>query len=112
MAANDDFHDQLQFNQPLTWKAGRQIPVADLLKRLTTLGLEIKSKEQEEFDTTSLNAVAKQLASPQLLSHRDRGVRSWTAHCLVDVFRLYAPDAPYGTSELKVGIIFFRIFSS
>ena len=92
----------LQFDRPLNWKAGRQIPVNDLLKRLSSLGNELKSIGQEEFVTETLSTTAKELASTQLIAHKDRGVRAWTAHCLVDVLRLYAPDAPYTTPELKV----------
>ena len=93
---------RLQFDQPLTWKAGRQIPLTELLKRLSTLGTEIQIAKQEEFDATSLDKTAKELVSPQLLAHKDRGVKAWTAHCLVDVLKLYAPDAPYTPTELKV----------
>lgn len=105
MAPTQGVSPQLQFNQALTWKAGRQIPVAELLKRLSSLGTELKNADQDNFERGSLDITAKELASPQLLSHKDRGVRAWTAHCLADVFRIYAPEAPYTAKELKVYLL-------
>jgi sister-chromatid-cohesion protein PDS5 len=91
-----------KFNEPLSWKAGRAIPVADLLKRLRTLSEDLKSLEQEEYDKESFNSVAKDLVGPNLLGHKDSGVRSLTACCIVDILRLCAPDAPYTENQLKV----------
>ncbi|KAI5298224.1 hypothetical protein KEM56_004233, partial [Ascosphaera pollenicola] len=91
----------LRFNQPLSWRAGRAIPVADLLKRLEALAHELRQYEQEELDISSLTAVSRELASGHLLAHRDKGVRAWTCCCLVDVLRLCAPDAPFTGTELK-----------
>jgi len=58
--------------------------------------------DQEESDKDSLTHVAKELAGPNLLHHKDRGVRAYTACCLVDVFRICAPDAPFTPSQSKV----------
>ena len=102
MATSHGTLHRLQFEQPITWKAGRQIPLAELLKRLSALAQELRDVDQEEFETDSLKGAAKELASSQLLAHKDRGVRAWTGHCLVDVLRLFAPDAPYTPAELKV----------
>jgi sister-chromatid-cohesion protein PDS5 len=93
---------QLQFGQPLTWRAGKPIAVAELLRRLETLSQELQTYDQDEVERGSLLKVARELASQQLLSHKDRGVKAWTACCLVDMFRLCAPDAPYTGSQLKV----------
>lgn len=102
MAPQQNGLHRLRFNQPLTWKAGRQIPLSELLKRLSSLGQELRDYEQEDVVRDTIDSTAKELASQQLLSHKDRGVKAWTAHCLVDVLRLYAPDAPYTPAELKV----------
>ena len=102
MAPNEESQYNIKFNQPITWQATRQIPVAELLKRLSSLAQELSSIEQEQLNLESLDVFAKQLKSQQLLSHKDRGVRAWTAHCLVDVFRLYVPNAPFTETELKV----------
>ena len=94
----------LKFNQPLTWRAGRPIPVAELLKRLQSLANELKEIDQDEDETikTSLAGVAKELADQQLLGHKDQGVKAWVARCAVDVLRLCAPDAPFTSKQLRV----------
>jgi sister-chromatid-cohesion protein PDS5 len=92
----------LQFHEPLSWRAGKTIPVAELLRRLQMLAKEMRDMEQEENERDSFTHVAKELASPNLLAHKDKGVRAWTAACLVDILRLCAPDAPYTGQQLKV----------
>lgn len=94
---------KLRFSEPLSWRVGKPaIPVADLLQRLQKLGQELRKLEQEETDKDSLRKVSQELASAQLLAHRDKGVRAWTACCIVDVLRLCAPDAPFTGNQLKV----------
>ena len=102
----------LQFKEALTWRAGRPIPVADLLRRLQALSKELQELEQEEADRDSLTTPAKELATHNLLDHKDRGVRAWTACCLVDMFRLCAPDAPYTAQQLKVSEYLARLHLS
>ncbi|KAL8841470.1 MAG: hypothetical protein Q9170_000933 [Blastenia crenularia] len=91
----------LQFNEPLSWRAGKPIPVADLLKRLNALSKEMQEMEQEEDERDSFTQVAKELISPNLLGHKDKGVKALTASCLVDILRLCAPHAPYTDSQLR-----------
>lgn len=95
----------LTFNQPLSWRAGKSIPTGELLERLETLSKELRdlSDEQEEVYKNSLFKVAKELAGQHLLGHRDKGVRAFTACCLVDILKICAPDAPFTPSQLKVG---------
>lgn len=93
----------LQFNEPLSWKAGKAIPVATLIKRLTALFDELQGLEQEEdINRESFATVAKELAAPNLLGHRDDGVKAYTACCLAEILRIHAPDAPYTGPQLKV----------
>lgn len=92
----------LKFNEPLSWRAGKAIPVADLLTRLEKLGRELQSLPQEETDRKTLKGVSQELAHGHLLGHRDKGVRAWTACCLVEIFRLCAPDAPFTQPQLTV----------
>ena len=92
----------LRFNESLSWRAGKPIAVADLLRRLQALSKEMRDMEQDEADRDSFLEVAKQLTSPNLLAHKDKGVRAWTACCLVDILRLCAPDAPYTGQQLRV----------
>ncbi|KAL2137348.1 hypothetical protein VTI74DRAFT_3288 [Chaetomium olivicolor] len=92
---------QLQFNEPLTWRPGKPIPIDTLLKRLDRLTKELAEMDQETTDPSSLTKVAKEVASNQLLNHKDKGVRAYTACCVVDILRLCAPDAPFTPSQLK-----------
>ena len=92
----------LQFKEDLSWRAGKSIAIADLLRRLQALHKEMRDMEQEENERDSFTKVAKDLASPNLLAHKDKGVKAWTACCLVDILRLCAPDAPYTGQQLKV----------
>jgi hypothetical protein len=92
----------LQFNEPLSWRAGKAIPTGMLLQRLDMLSNELREMDQEETDKVSLTAVAKELVGPNLLNHKDKGVRAFTACCLVDILKLCAPDAPFTGTQLKV----------
>ncbi|KAL8731444.1 MAG: hypothetical protein Q9166_003419 [cf. Caloplaca sp. 2 TL-2023] len=91
----------LQFNEPLSWRAGKSIAVADLLRRLQALSREMQDMEQEENERDSFTKVAKELVSPNLLSHKDKGVKALTVSCLVDILRLCAPDAPFNEQQLR-----------
>ncbi|KAL4742368.1 armadillo-type protein [Aspergillus similis] len=92
----------LKFNEPLSWRVGRSaIPIADLLQRLQTLAQELRKLEQEEIEKESLRKVSQELATAQLLAHKDKGVRAWATCCIVDVLRLCAPDAPFTANQLK-----------
>ena len=92
----------LQFNEPLSWRAGKPIAISELLRRLSALSEELLDIDQEENDRDSFTKVAKELAGHGLLGHKDKGVRAWTARCLVEILRLCAPDAPYTGAQLKV----------
>lgn len=94
---------KLTFKQPLVGKVGKQISVGDLLTRLQALRLELQDIDQEEADRESLTPVAQDLVHQSLLQHKDNGVRAWTVCCIVDMLKLFAPDAPYPASKLKVG---------
>lgn len=93
----------LRFNEPLSWRAGKAIPVGDLLSRLQKLAKELKSLEPEgEVDPKSVFKIAQELVSPNLLAHKDRGVRAWTTCCVVDLLRICVPHAPFRNPQLKV----------
>lgn len=63
---------------------------------------ELESLEQETIEINSLDTTKKELISKSLLTHKDKSVKAYTACCVADVLRLYAPDAPYTDHELKV----------
>jgi sister-chromatid-cohesion protein PDS5 len=79
---------KLHFKQPLVGRPGKQISVGDLLTRLKAL-------------LDELMPVAQELAHQSLLQHKDNGVRAWAVCCVVDMLKLFAPDAPYPASKLK-----------
>ncbi|KAK7749229.1 Sister chromatid cohesion protein pds5 [Diatrype stigma] len=91
----------LQFSEQLVPRAGKGIAIGELLRRLERLSKELVDFEQESVNTESLNGVAKQLASPSLLSHKEAGVKAYTASCLVDILKLCAPEAPFTPKQLK-----------
>lgn len=92
----------LQFNEPLSWRAGKPIATGELLRRLEKLSRELVDLDQETIDKQSLTKVAKELASNNLLAHKEAGVKAYVACCLVDILKLCAPDAPFTPSQLKV----------
>ncbi|KAG8216413.1 hypothetical protein J3R82DRAFT_6518 [Butyriboletus roseoflavus] len=88
---------------------GRSLSTDTLLKKLKALHTELAELDQELVDVNSLSPVRSQLINTTLLLHRDRGVKAYTACCLADILRLYAPDAPYTQNELKdIFQFFFR----
>ncbi|KAI2630683.1 armadillo-type protein [Hypoxylon sp. NC1633] len=91
----------LEFDEPLSWRAGKPIATGELLRRLEKLSKELVDMDQETVDKESLNHVAKELASPNLLTHREAGVRAFAAACLVDILKLCAPEAPFTPKQLK-----------
>lgn len=92
----------LRFNEPLSWRAGRPIPTTELVKRLDKLSKELTELDQDWEHKESLNKIAKELCSANILGHKDKGVKAFAACCLVDILKICAPDAPFTPSQLKV----------
>lgn len=109
MEVEQDEPHALQSNEPLTWKLGKQIAVADLLRRLKTLSAELASIEQEDGDRETLVPKAREVVSPQLLGHKDKGVKAYALLCVAEMFRLLAPDAPFTPAQMKD---IFTLFTS
>ncbi|RVX72583.1 hypothetical protein B0A52_03979 [Exophiala mesophila] len=91
----------LQYHDSLAWRAGKAIPIADLLNRLQKLGTELRNFDADQVDSHSFTTLAHDLANANLLGHKDKGIRAWTLSCIVDVLRICAPDAPFVESQLK-----------
>ena len=101
---------KLRFREKLT---GKGLSTDILLKKLKQLHQELADMDQEVVDVGSLSPVRKELISTSLLLHKDRGVKAYTACCLADLLRLYAPDAPYNQNELRdIFQFFFRQLST
>ncbi|KAF8434558.1 cohesin-associated protein Pds5 [Boletus edulis BED1] len=101
---------KLTFNEKIV---GKSLSTDVLLKKLKALHTELAELDQELVDVNSLSSVRSQLINTSLLLHKDRGVKAYTACCLADILRLYAPDAPYTQNELKdIFQFFFRQLSA
>ncbi|KAG0223926.1 hypothetical protein BGX31_008277 [Mortierella sp. GBA43] len=87
---------ELQFQQKLTGST------ADLLAKLKNLHEELKSIDQEAVALNSLKSVSLQLIDSSVMNHRDKGIRIYTACCIADMLRLFAPKAPYNINQLKI----------
>jgi sister-chromatid-cohesion protein PDS5 len=62
---------------------------SDLHSALAGLSQEVRDRPKQ------LGAIAAHLISDKLLGSSDKEVRMLTLTCLVDVLRVYAPEAPY-----------------
>ena len=59
-------------------------------------------QEMGQDDNEQLSGLALHLASDFFLEHQNKDVRLLVACCIADVFRIFAPEAPYrDTTHLK-----------
>lgn len=93
---------RLQFDEELSWRPAQPIASALLIDRLERLSKELADFDQGEVELGSLKDVAASLAHRNLIQHKDRGVKAYTACCLVDILRLFVPEAPFTGDQLKV----------
>ncbi|KAK8847427.1 hypothetical protein IAR55_005285 [Kwoniella newhampshirensis] len=91
---------KLDFKEALI-QTGKRESTDALLKRIKSLHQKLASLEQDLTDPRSLDQVKKPLIHPNILHHKDRGVKAYAACCLADLLRLYAPDAPYNATQLR-----------
>lgn len=98
----------LQFDEELSWRPAKPIATGTLIGRLDRLSKELAEFEQGQVDLDSLKDVAGKLGHRNLLQHKDRGVKAYTACCLVDMLRLFVPDAPFTDDQLKVRVSTYR----
>ncbi|KAF4124185.1 sister chromatid cohesion protein PDS5 [Geosmithia morbida] len=92
----------LQFDEELSWRPAKPIASATLVARLERLSKELAEFDQGSVDLGSIKDVAEKLAHRNLMQHRDKGVKAYTACCLVDILRLFVPDAPFTDDQLKI----------
>ena len=72
----------------------------DLMKRLNLVHQGLSQLEQEVADRQLVGTVAEQLVSGSILKHSDKDVRLLAACCIVDVMRIFAPDAPFRNEQI------------
>ena len=89
---------------PLVPRANKPITTAELLKRLTDLSNQLVDTSQDNAAVKGQleRTIAPQLVDKNLLQHKDKGVRSYVAVCIIETLRICAPDAPFNASQLKV----------
>jgi len=91
---------------PLAGRGNKQVGAAELIQRLTTLSEQLIDVEQDDplIKGQLEKTFAPQLVDKNLLQHKDKGVKSYVAVCIVEALRICAPDAPFSASQLKVPI--------
>lgn len=78
----------------------------DLINYLEELQKSLMELEQDTLKAPKgLSTTANQLISPKILEHPDKEIRVLAANCVVDVLRIYAPEAPYKDDDM------IRVFS-
>ncbi|KAL4458690.1 hypothetical protein ABPG75_013555 [Micractinium tetrahymenae] len=105
---DEDGHEALQ-------RAGKALLGAkvgkDQLLRTLRSAAEHLAEAAQSSDSAKLASrdLAKALGSPQLLQHKDKEVRLYSALCLCHILRLNAPDTPYSDEQLQS---IFELFNS
>ncbi|KFM69551.1 Sister chromatid cohesion protein PDS5-like protein B-A, partial [Stegodyphus mimosarum] len=80
----------------------------DLVRRLKECAQSFQNMSQED-DNSAYIPLAMHLASENFLEHPSKDVRLLIACCIADVFRVFAPDAPYKDPEQLKAIFYFFI---
>lgn len=73
----------------------------ELLQSLKNLAKHLASLEQDEVNLEDLTAIATDVTSHGLLSHKEKGIRILVASCVADLLRLYAPNPPFTPKKLR-----------
>ena len=84
------------------------LPTDDLVRRIKEIAMAFQQMSQEE-DNSCYLSLAKFLATDYFLDHTSRDVRLLVACAIADVFRVYAPNAPYQEADLIKRIFVFFI---
>lgn len=94
----------LKVTLPLVPRANKPITTAELIKRLTDLSNQLIDADQDNAAIKGQleRNIAPQLVDKNLLQHKDKGVKSYLAVCIVEALRICAPDAPFSAPQLKV----------
>ncbi|RWS27620.1 Sister chromatid cohesion protein PDS5-like protein B-A, partial [Leptotrombidium deliense] len=85
-----------------------ELPTDDLIRRLKDIAMAFQQMSQEE-DNSCYVPLALFLATDFFLEHHSRDVRLLVACAIADVFRVYAPNAPYQHPSLIKRIFLFFI---
>ncbi|CAH6722124.1 sister chromatid cohesion protein Pds5p [[Candida] jaroonii] len=97
----------LTFNKPIVSTPSNPIGTKDLLIRLQQLSDELTAIDQDAIDLKTLDTIKKDLISHKLLRSNNPGVQAYVCCAISDLLRIYAPDAPFTSSDLS---LIFRSF--
>lgn len=78
----------------------------DIISRLNELHKKLHNLSQDD-PPKGLKIIASQLAGDKILRHTDKDVRLLAGCCLVDIFRIFAPEAPFNDDEM---VTIFELF--
>ncbi|KAG8200522.1 hypothetical protein JTE90_000597 [Oedothorax gibbosus] len=85
-----------------------ELSTDDLVRRLKECAQSFQNMSQED-DNSAYIPLALHLASESFLEHPSKDVRLLIACCIADVFRVFAPDAPYKDPEQLKAVFYFFI---
>ncbi|GIY69564.1 sister chromatid cohesion protein PDS5 homolog B-A [Caerostris extrusa] len=85
-----------------------ELSTDDLVRRLKECAQSFQNMSQEE-DNSAYIPLAMHLVSDFFLEHQSKDVRLLIACCIADVFRVFAPDAPYKDPQQLQAIFYFFI---
>lgn len=84
-----------------------ELSTDDLVRRLKECAQTFQNLSQDE-DNSAYVQLALHLASEGFLGHSSKDVRLLVACCIADVFRVFAPEAPYkDPAQLRTIFLFF-----
>lgn len=98
--------DKLQY-PPGVKEISEDLSTDDLVRRLHDCALAFQNMSQDE-DNSAYIPLALYLATEFFIEHNSRDVRILVACSIADVFRVYAPDAPYKDPDLLK--VIFELF--
>jgi sister chromatid cohesion protein PDS5 len=87
---------KLQFKDSIISK---NLKTSELCSKLKQLLEQLNKLNQGTTDKSSLATIKKDLFTQ--LSHKDKYVRILVCCCISAVLRLFAPECPFGSNELK-----------
>jgi len=79
----------------------------ELIRRLKLLARAFQDMGQDDND--SYSTLALHLATDLYMEHSNKDVRLLTACCIADIFRIFAPEAPYKEPDILKEIFLFFI---
>ncbi|KAJ8028379.1 Sister chromatid cohesion protein PDS5-like B-B [Holothuria leucospilota] len=102
MTRSKSHRSVLQITYPTGVKEITQdLPKDELVRRLKMLARSLQDMEQED-DNNQYESLALHITDNFFLKHSSKDVRLLVACCVADVFRIFAPEAPFRTaSQLK-----------